>query len=81
MLNLIDKLILVVPTETMTKTVSESIELMPEKGKEGERGNSSSGSILQLRKYITVVTPSTLTSKTDIKGARERQNPQTGEIL
>ena len=82
MINLIDKLVLVVPTEEMTKTISDSIELMPEKSEGEERSNSSSsGSILQLRKYITVVTPSTLTSKTDIKGARERQNPQTGEIL
>ncbi|MFL6341561.1 MAG: hypothetical protein ACJ72U_08440 [Nitrososphaeraceae archaeon] len=56
MLNLIDKLVLVVPTEAMTKTIKDSIESMP---------NSS---ILQLRKYVTVLTPSTLTSKTDIKG-------------
>ncbi len=28
-------------------------------------------SILQLRKYVTVVTPSTLASKSGIKGARE----------
>ena len=69
MLNLIDKLILIVPTETMTKTISDSIESMPQ------------NSILQLRKYITVLTPSTLTSKSDIKGSRKRQNPQTGEVL
>jgi hypothetical protein len=54
MLNLIDKLVLVVPTESMTKTIKDSIESMP---------NSS---ILQLRKYVTVLTPSTLTSKSDI---------------
>jgi hypothetical protein len=69
MLNLIDKLVLVVPTEAMTKTIKDSIESMP---------NSS---ILQLRKYVTVLTPSTLTSKTDIEGSRERRNPQTGEVV
>ena len=69
MLNLIDKLVLVVPTEAMTKTIKDSIESMP---------NSS---ILQLRKYVKVLTPSTLTSKTDIKGSRERKNPQTGEVV
>jgi hypothetical protein len=35
-------------------------------------------SILQLRKYIIVLTLSTLVSKTDIKGARERESAQTG---
>ena len=69
MLNLIDKLVLVVPTEAMTKTIKDSLETMP------------NNSILQLRKYVTVLTPSTLTSKTDIKGSRERKNPQTGEVL
>src|SRR5215218_11040887 len=66
MLNLIDKLVLVVPSESMTKSISDSIESMPDK------------SILQLRKYITVLTSSTLVSKTDIKGARERESVQTG---
>src|ERR671931_1209712 len=65
MLNLIDKLVLVVPTEEMTKTIKDSIESMP------------NNSILQLRKYLTILTPSTLTSKSDIKGSRERQNAQT----
>jgi hypothetical protein len=70
MLNLIDKLVLVVPSESMTKKISDSIKSMPDK------------SILQLRKYITVLTPSTLVSKTDIKGARERDSQQqTGEVL
>src|SRR5919201_5146594 len=59
MLNLIDKLIFVVPTEAMTGQVKDAIDLMPDK------------SILQLRKYITVLTPSTLVSKSGIKGARE----------
>jgi hypothetical protein len=66
MLNLIDKLVLVVPSESMTKKISDSIKSMPDK------------SILQLRKYITVLTSSTLVSKTDIKGARERESAQTG---
>src|SRR5215212_844563 len=66
MLNLIDKLVLVVPSESMTKSISDSIESIPDK------------SILQLRKYITVLTSSTLVSKTDIKGARERESVQTG---
>ena len=66
MLNLIDKLVLVVPSESMTKKISDSVKSMPDK------------SILQLRKYITVLTSSTLVSKTDIKGARERGSAQTG---
>src|ERR671930_486754 len=44
MLNLIDKLVLVVPTEEMTKTIKDSIESMP------------NNSILQLRKYLTILT-------------------------
>ncbi len=51
----------------MTKKISDSIESTPDK------------SILQLRKYIIVLTPSTLTSKTGVKGARERQNLQTDQ--
>ena len=69
MINLVDKLVLVVPSETMTKKISDSIESMPDK------------SILQLRKYVTVLTPSTLVSKTGVKGARERDSPQTGEEI
>lgn len=69
MLNLIDKLVLVVPSESMTKKISDSIESMPDR------------SILQLRKYITVLTLSTLISKTNIKGARERESAQTGEVI
>ncbi len=69
MLNLVDKLVFVVPTETMTGQVKEAIESMPDK------------SILQLRKYITVLTPSTLVSKTGIQGARERNSVQTGEAV
>ena len=69
MLNLIDKLVLVVPSESMTKKISDSIESMTDR------------SILQLRKYITVLTLSTLVSKTDIKGPRERESAQTGEVI
>jgi hypothetical protein len=70
MINLIDKLVLVVPIESMTKTISDSIESMPDR------------SILQLRKYVSVLTPSTLVSKTGIKGAREKDSSQqTGEML
>jgi hypothetical protein len=60
MLNLIDKLVFVVPTETMTKQVKDVIESM------------------QLRKYVTVLTPSTLVSKSGIQGSRERRSTQTG---
>ena len=66
MLNLIDKLVFVVPTETMTKQVKDAIESMPDT------------SILQLRKYVTVLTPSTLVSKSGIQGSRERRSTQTG---
>ena len=69
MLNLVDKLIFVVPTETMTKEVKDAIESMPDT------------SILQLRKYVTVLTPSTLVSKSDIQGSRERRSAQTGEVV
>jgi hypothetical protein len=71
MINLMDKLVLVVPSEAMTKKISDSIESMPDR------------SILQLRKYVTVLTPSTLVSKTGVKGAREkdRESTQTGEVL
>ena len=69
MINLIDKLVIVVPSEAMTKQISDSIESMPDR------------SILQLRKYVTVLTPSTLVSKAGVKGARERDSTQTGEVL
>ncbi|MDQ3852846.1 MAG: hypothetical protein M3299_08435 [Thermoproteota archaeon] len=69
MLNLVDKLVFVVSTETMIKQVKEAIESMPDK------------SILQLRKYVTVLTPSTLVSKSGIQGSRERRSSQTGEVV
>jgi hypothetical protein len=65
MMNLVDKLVIVVPSENMTKKISDSIESMP---------NSS---FLQLRKYVTVLTPSTLVSKTYVLNSREKQNLQT----
>ena len=55
MLNLMDKLVLLTPTDSMTKQVKDSIESMPDKG------------ILQLRKYLTIFTPSTLVSKSEIQ--------------
>ncbi len=69
MLNLVDKLVFVVPTETMTKEVKDAIESMP------------NTSILQLRKFVTVLTPSTLVSKSGIQGSRERKSTQAGEAL
>jgi hypothetical protein len=65
MMNLVDKLIIVVPSENMIKKISDSIKSMP---------NSS---FLQLRKYVTALTPSTLVPKTDILDSREKQNLQT----
>jgi hypothetical protein len=69
MLNLVDKLVFVVPTETMTKQVKDAIESMPDR------------SILQLRKYVTVLTPSTLVSKSGIQGSRERRSSEAGEVV
>jgi hypothetical protein len=62
MMNLVDKLVIVVPSENIAKRISDSIESMP---------NSS---FLQLRKYVTVLTPSTLVPKTDVLNSREKQN-------
>ncbi|MFL6462449.1 MAG: hypothetical protein ACJ71J_16155 [Nitrososphaeraceae archaeon] len=69
LLNVIDKLVIVLPEESMTKPIKDSIESMPQ------------NSILQLRKYITVLTPTTLVSKTGIEGNRDRDSSQTGELL
>jgi hypothetical protein len=69
LLNVIDKLVIVVPEESMTKLIKDSIESMPQ------------NSILQLRKYITVLTPITLISKTGIEGSRDRDSSQTVELL
>src|SRR5919109_443175 len=63
------KLGFVVPTDAMAKEITDSIQSMPDR------------SLLQLRKYVTVLTPSTLVSKSEIEGARERDNIQTGEVI
>ena len=68
MLNLVDKLVFLVPNEAMTSQIKDAIQSMPDR------------SILQLRKYITALTPSTLVSKQGIKGAKERDSVQTGEV-
>lgn len=69
MLNLVDKLVFVVPTENMTKEVKDAIESMPDR------------SILQLRKYVSVLTPSTLVSKSGIQCSREYRSAETGEVV
>src|SRR5919197_3041248 len=69
LLNVLDKLVIVVPEESMTKPIKNSIESMPQ------------NSILQLRKYITVLTPTTLVSKTGIAGSKDRDSSQTGEVI
>jgi hypothetical protein len=68
MMNLVDKLVIVVPSESMTKKISDSIESM------------SNSSFLQLRKYVTVLTPSTLVPKTDVFSSRERKEEE-GEVI
>ena len=69
LLNVIDKLVIVVPEESMTKPIKDSIESMPQ------------NSILQLRKYITVLTPTTLVSKSGIGGSKDRDSSETGELI
>jgi hypothetical protein len=69
LLNVIDKLVIVVPEESIAKLIKDSIESMPQ------------NSILQLRKYITVLTPTTLVSKTGIAGSKDRDSSQTGEVI
>lgn len=69
MLNLVDNLVFVVPSEKMTGQVKDAIESMPDE------------SILQLRTYVTVLTLSTLVSKTGMQGSRERRSGQTGEAI
>jgi|SRR5215203_371362 len=61
MMNLVDKLVIVVPSENMAKRISDSIESM------------SNSSFLQLRKYVTVLTSSTLVPKTDVLHARDKE--------
>src|SRR6266487_2062616 len=63
MLNLIDKLVFIVVSESIARKVSNSInDTIPEKP-----------SLIQLRKYVTVFTPSMLTSKSDVQGARSHR--------
>jgi hypothetical protein len=69
LLNVLDKLVIVVPEESMTKPIKNSIESMPQ------------NSILQLRKYITVLTPITLVSKAGIEGNKQQDSSQTGEVI
>ena len=69
LLNIIDKLVIVVPDESMTKPIKYSIESMPQ------------NSIVQLRKYITVLTPTTLVSKTGISGSKDRDRSQAGQVI
>ena len=69
LLNVLDKLVIVVPEESMTKPIKDSIESMPQ------------SSILQLRKYITVLTPTTLVSKSGIGGSKDRDSSETGELI
>ncbi len=68
LISLIDKLVIVVPYDSMLKQAKDSLEKMP------------ANSMLQLRKYVTVVTPSALVSKTDIEGA-DRRGSQTGVLV
>lgn len=63
LLNLIDKLIIVVPSESMTKQFNESIKRDTEKP-----------SLLQLRKYVTILTPSTLVEKSGVSGTKGEDN-------
>jgi hypothetical protein len=69
LLNVIDKLIIVVPDESMTKPIKDSIESIPQ------------NSLVQLRKYITILTPTTLVSNAGIAGSKERDGSQTGEVI
>ena len=62
MLNLIDKLILAAATEKIAIAVSKSIE------------RDISSSRIQLRKYVTVLTPSTLVDKSDVLGRKGSYN-------
>jgi hypothetical protein len=67
MFNLIDKLIIVVPSESITKQISDSIH------------NEQRTGLVQLQKLVTVLTPSTLVGKTDIEGSRNKDNSITEE--
>jgi hypothetical protein len=60
-LNLIDKLIIVVASDAMTRQVSQSL-----------KRDLTKPSLLQLRKYVTVLTPSTLVEKSGITSGRNK---------
>jgi hypothetical protein len=62
LLNLIDKLVIVVPSESMTKQFKESINR-----------DIENPSLLQLRKYITILTPSTIVEKSGVSGMRGKE--------
>ncbi len=62
-LNLVDKLIIVVPSEAMTREFSQSINR-----------EISKPSLLQLRKFITILTPSTLVKKSGVTSTRDNKN-------
>jgi hypothetical protein len=73
LLNLIDKLIIVVPTEAMTIEFKRSIKKEIEKP-----------SLVQLKKYITILTPSTLVEKSGVSGTKGRDQSNvksTEEVL
>jgi len=63
LLNLIDKLIIVVPSESMTRQFNESV-----------KRDTENSSLLQLRKYITILTPSTLVEKSGVLGTKGKDN-------
>jgi hypothetical protein len=62
-LNLVDKLIIVVPSEDMTREFSQSIIR-----------DLSKPSLLQLRKFITILTPSTLVEKSGVTSTRDNKD-------
>lgn len=59
LLNLIDKLVIVVPSESKTKQFKDSINKDIEKP-----------SLIRMRKYITILTPSTLVEKSGVYGTK-----------
>jgi hypothetical protein len=71
LLNVIDKLVIVVPTDSMTKLIKDSIETVM----------SNNKSLVQLRKYITVLTPTTLISKAGIAGSKKQDSSEIGEVI
>ena len=70
LLNLIDKLVIVVPSEPMTREFKESINKDLEKP-----------SLLQLRKYITILTPSTLVDKSGVSGTKGKDESNIAQRM